>query len=74
METSDRALHREVAAAAGVADDPTFAPPRLGDVRRSCLDASQARTVLGWSPQVTLTEGLARTVEYFRVTAGPQSG
>ncbi|MCB0924318.1 MAG: GDP-mannose 4,6-dehydratase [Mycobacterium sp.] len=69
VETSDRELHTEVAAAAGVADDPTFAPPRLGDLRRSCLDASRARTVLGWSPQVALADGLRRTVEYFRAGA-----
>lgn len=30
VETSDRALHSAVAATVGVADDPTFAPPRLG--------------------------------------------
>jgi len=69
VETSDRELHSAVAAAVGVADDPVFAPPRLGDLRRSCLDASQARAVLGWSPQVTLAEGLRRTVGYFRLTA-----
>lgn len=68
LETSDRALHSAVAAAVGVADDPTFAPPRLGDLRRSCLDASQARSTLGWSPQIALAEGLRRTVEYFRST------
>jgi UDP-glucose 4-epimerase len=68
VETSDRALHSAVAAAVGVADDPTFAPPRLGDLRRSCLDASQARSTLGWSPQIALAEGLRRTVEYFRST------
>lgn len=66
VETSDRELHSAVAAAAGVADDPDFAPPRLGDLRRSCLDASRARTVLGWSPQVPLEEGLRKTVDYFR--------
>ena len=68
VETSARALHSAVAAAVGVADDPTFAPPRLGDLRRSCLDASQARSTLGWSPQIALAEGLRRTVEYFRST------
>ncbi len=66
VETSDRALHTAVAAAAGVPDDPAFAPARLGDLRRSCLDASKARTVLGWSPRVGLDDGVRRTVDYFR--------
>lgn len=66
VETSDRALHTAVAAAAGVPDDPAFAPARLGDLRRSCLDASRARTVLGWSAGVGLDDGVRRTVDYFR--------
>jgi UDP-glucose 4-epimerase len=68
METSDRQLHSAVAAAVGAPDDPEFRPPRLGDLRRSCLDIGLAQRVLGWRPQVQLDEGLRRTVEYFRHT------
>lgn len=66
VETSDRQLHSAVAAAAGAPDDPEFHPPRLGDLKRSCLDISRAADVLGWHPQVVLADGVARTVEYFR--------
>ena len=66
IETSDRALHTAVARAAGAPDDPHFRPPRLGDLRRSCLDSSRAAAVLGWAPKVSLPDGIARTVEYFR--------
>jgi UDP-glucose 4-epimerase len=66
LETSDRQLHSMVAAAAGGPDDPEFCPPRLGDLRRSCLDIGLAERVLGWRPQVKLDEGVRRTVEYFR--------
>ena len=52
--------------AAGAPDDPEFAPARLGDVTRSCLDPRKAEMVLGWHPQVRLEEGVRRTVEYFR--------
>lgn len=69
VETSDRALHSAVAAAAGAPDDPEFAPPRLGDLERSCLDPGRAAAVLGWRPQVPLAEGVRRTVEYFRQRA-----
>lgn len=66
VETTDRGLHTLVAEAAGAADDPEYAPARLGDVDRSALDAERAAEVLGWTPQVTIREGVARTVDYFR--------
>ncbi|MFV0495772.1 GDP-mannose 4,6-dehydratase [Mycobacterium sp.] len=65
-ETSDRQLHSVVAAAVGGPDDPEYHPPRLGDLKRSCLDIGLAAEVLGWRPQVELEEGVRRTVEYFR--------
>ncbi|MDG3009339.1 NAD-dependent epimerase/dehydratase family protein [Rhodococcus sp. D2-41] len=66
VETTDRALHSSVAAAAGADDAPTALPARLGDVRRSVLDPTLAGQVLGWKPTVDLTEGIRRTVAYFR--------
>lgn len=66
VETSDRELHTLVADAAGSADDPEYAPARLGDVARSALDASRASEVLGWAPTVPIREGVTRTVDYFR--------
>jgi UDP-glucose 4-epimerase len=66
VETSDRALHTAVAKAVGAADEPGVAPARLGDLARSCLDPGKAEAVLGWSPSVSLDEGLRRTVAYFR--------
>jgi UDP-glucose 4-epimerase len=38
--------------------DPVFAPERPGEVRRSCLDVSRARTELGWEAEVQLVDGL----------------
>lgn len=66
VETSDRQLHSAVAAAVEGPDDPEFHPPRLGDLKRSCLDIGLAARVLGWQPKVGLQQGVARTVEYFR--------
>jgi UDP-glucose 4-epimerase len=40
--------------------EPTFAPERLGEVRRSCLAAGRARTQLGWTAEVGLRDGLRR--------------
>jgi UDP-glucose 4-epimerase len=66
IETGDRELHATVAAAVGVRDHPEFHRPRLGDLKRSCLDSSRAFQILGWKPQVPLHDGIVRTVEYFR--------
>ncbi|WP_162196851.1 NAD-dependent epimerase/dehydratase family protein [Mycobacterium lepromatosis] len=71
IETSDRQLHTVVAAAVGGPDDPEFHPPRLGDLKRSCLDIGLATKFLGWSPQVQLDDGVRRTVEYFRAAQLP---
>jgi UDP-glucose 4-epimerase len=40
---------------------PNYRPARPGEVRRSCLDVSRARTELGWEAGVSLREGL-RTI------------
>lgn len=68
VETSDRQLHSALAAAVGGPDEPEFHSPRLGDLKRSCLDISLAEAVLGWTPRVPLSDGVRRTVEYFRRT------
>ena len=41
-------------------------PAKLGEVYKIYLDASKAKQVLAWEPQVKLDEGLGCTVEYFR--------
>ncbi|MHA2787919.1 NAD-dependent epimerase/dehydratase family protein [Corynebacterium sp. S7] len=66
VETTDRELHSLVANAAGAPDEPQVAPPRLGDVPRSCLDFSKAKETLGWEPQVSIAEGIQRTVDSMR--------
>ena len=66
VETSDRVLHTAVAAVVGAPDEPAYAPPRLGDLTRSCLAAQRARTVLGWQPRMALDEGLRLTADWFR--------
>ncbi len=45
---------------------PVHGPPKPGEQRRSVLDCRRARDLLAWQPQVSLTEGLARTVAAFR--------
>jgi UDP-glucose 4-epimerase len=45
---------------------PVFGPPRLGDVRHSQADITQARSDLGYEPVVTFQEGLRRTLDWYR--------
>ena len=66
VETSVRQLHSVIAKAAGAADEPEFEPPRLGELKRSCLDINRAKQVIGWAPKVDIVAGVARTVEHFR--------
>ena len=64
VQTSDRELHTLVARAVGASDTPAFAPARAGELRRSALDSSLARDRLGWTPEHSLTEGIALTVAW----------
>lgn len=44
-------------------------PDQPGDVERTCADISSARALLGYNPEVTFEEGIARTVEWYKETA-----
>ena len=43
-----------------------FGPAKVGETRHIYLKADKARKELGWSPTLSLEEGLERTVAYFR--------
>jgi nucleoside-diphosphate-sugar epimerase len=43
-----------------------YGPARQDDPRKRCPDITRARNLLGWEPRVSLSEGLDRTIEYFR--------
>ncbi len=44
---------------------PVFADPRPGDVKHSLADTRKSRELLGYTPHVSLEEGLKRTVAFF---------
>ncbi|MEW5761885.1 MAG: NAD-dependent epimerase/dehydratase family protein [Bacillota bacterium] len=64
--TSVNELFRLLAGITGYAGKPAYAPERPGELKRIFLDAAKARRELGWAPQVSLPEGLARTLEEMR--------
>ncbi len=43
----------------------TLVPDRLGHVRRHAVDAGKLQQRLGWQPQVTFAEGIARTIQWY---------
>ena len=53
----------------GTALSPLYADARQGDVRDSQADITKARTRLGYTPLVSLEEGLRRTLEWARSEA-----
>jgi UDP-glucose 4-epimerase len=42
-----------------------FAPHRPGEQQESFVEVSKARDVLGWTPEVSLSEGLGKTYQWF---------
>ena len=59
---------RELAKITGKTLAAKYEPPRDGDIRDSQADISEARETLGYDPQVSFEEGLARTFEWYRST------
>jgi CDP-paratose 2-epimerase len=51
--------------------EPTFAPPRLGDQRIFIADTRKAREHLGWTPTITIEDGIRRLVDWVDTVAVP---
>lgn len=54
----------------GTAIEAHYGPPRVGDVKHSLADITQARDLLGYEPLVQLEQGLAETLAWYRAEAG----
>jgi UDP-glucose 4-epimerase len=70
VETDVVTIFEHLRQAAGREIEAVHGPAKSGEQRRSCLDARRALQVLGWQPQVGLADGLRRTAEFYRGTAG----
>jgi UDP-glucose 4-epimerase len=66
ISTSTLDLHHALAKAAGNSMEPRFGEPRAGDIKRSVLDIAKAKDELGWEPKVSLEQGCAHTMEWYR--------
>jgi UDP-glucose 4-epimerase len=66
VETDVNEIFRTLKSATGSSCPETHAEAKKGEQKRSVLDARKLSTELGWRPEVTLKDGLKRTVEFFR--------
>ena len=59
-------LYQVLAKITGYKPEIVRAPKRPGDIYLAYFDCSKAERALGWKPQVTLEEGIEKTVDFFR--------
>jgi UDP-glucose 4-epimerase len=64
--TSVNDIIRELQTILEFREEAIFEPARAGEIQRIYLDASRARQVLDWAPQISFSDGLRRTVEWTR--------
>lgn len=64
--TSINQLAKMMTALTGSGSPPIYAPERPGDVKHSVADVSRARSALGYTPTVTVEEGLRATLDWYR--------
>jgi UDP-glucose 4-epimerase len=65
-ETSVNAVHAALTEVTGFDAPITRAPKRPGDARQIYFNPAKAKKELGWTAQVSLIDGMRRTVEFFR--------
>lgn len=63
--------YRLIAELTGFKQEPSFGPPRTGDVQHSLADISRAQRDLGYWPDVEFLEGLRRTVAWYASKTSP---
>ena len=65
-ETTLIQLLDEICVVAGVDVEPIFGPPRDGDIPASIGDITVAQRALGYGVTVSLQDGIARTLDWYR--------
>ncbi|HJT21426.1 MAG TPA: SDR family oxidoreductase [Nitrospira sp.] len=70
VETSINDLFRILVQHTGSTCKEVHGPAKKGEQARSVVDSSKLRQEMSWEPKMNLTDGLKRTVEYFRERMG----
>ena len=66
VPTDINRVHQVLTAITGYTRAPVYVERPAGEVLETYLDSTKAQTVLGWEAEVTLEEGMARTVAWMR--------
>ena len=70
VETSVNEIYERLTRATGANRLASHAPAKPGEQRRSVLDPTRAKRLLGWTSSTPLDAGLERTVAAFRAELG----
>ena len=73
-EFTIRELAETIIARTGSSSDLAFLPLPNDDPKQRRPDITLARDVLGWTPAITLDQGLGPTIEFFRDLLGEDTG
>lgn len=66
IEVTVNKLFNQLVDIIGANVEEKHGPPKSGEQKRSVIDFKKANKTIGWSPQVSLENGLKNTVDYFR--------
>jgi UDP-glucose 4-epimerase len=66
--TSVNQIFAQLKATTGYSGAAAYGPAKAGETFRIYLDVDLAERALGWTPQVSLAEGLERTISWIRQT------
>ncbi|MGB2805109.1 MAG: NAD-dependent epimerase/dehydratase family protein [Candidatus Zixiibacteriota bacterium] len=66
IETDINSIFRILRETTGSKQKEIHAPPKPGEQERSVLDYYKAQRLLKWKPKCEISEGMARTVEFFQ--------
>ena len=67
-------IYRLMAERMGKPLEVEHGPDRPGDLKASALDSAKISRELGWKPEVSLEDGVARTVDWFGAQERSQAG
>jgi UDP-glucose 4-epimerase len=67
-------IYRLIAERMGKPLEVEHGPERPGDIRASALDCAKISRALGWKPEVSLEDGVAGSVDWFRAQERSQAG
>ncbi|MBI5328460.1 MAG: GDP-mannose 4,6-dehydratase [Deltaproteobacteria bacterium] len=65
-ETTIKQLFKGLVNSTGAGFKEKYGPHKSGEQKRSVINFTKANKILGWSPQVSLEDGIRKTVDYFR--------